>query len=232
MNSFFTEGISNKSKPFIPNEENITQNNKDNFFTNSHPEIYIDDLDKTNDWDKFNISNGGDFFTAKLSNNFRRNYSRGKSFKFSVWNESDTYNNDEFVVDFVQWDKSLWAAKKTSTNIVPSEGDYWELIVKGVSDIEFRQIDNRIEYRYKDPTSEWEKVFELVSVSEDQIKKMLEDLEIKGGNTYDTGLSETFINDVQNQAIAKKFKEYELEITELQNVITTMQAQLASLTSN
>jgi hypothetical protein len=49
MNSFFTEGISNKSKPFVPNEENITQNNKDNFFTNSHPEIYIDDLDKTND---------------------------------------------------------------------------------------------------------------------------------------------------------------------------------------
>ena len=232
MNSFFTEGISNKSKPFVPNEENITQNNKDNFFTNSHPEIYIDDLDKTNDWDKFNISNGGDFFTTKLSDNFRRNYSKGKSFKFSVWNESDTYNNDEFVVDFVQWDKSLWAAKKTSTNIVPSEGDYWELVVKGVSDIEFRQTDNRIEYRYIDPTSEWKGLFELASVSEDQIKKMLEDLDIKYGNTHDTELSEISTNVVQNQAITKKFKEFELEITELQRVIATMQAQLKSLMSN
>ena len=172
------------------------------------------------------------FFQNNNSNNYSRTYSKGKSFKFSVWNENDTYNNDEFVVDFVQWDKSLWAAKKTSTNIVPSEGDYWELVIKGVSDIEFRQTDNRIEYRYKDPTSEWKDLFELASVSEDQIKKMLEDLEIKYGNTYDIELSETSTNAVQNRAIAKKFKQHELEITELQKVIATMQAQLESLTSN
>ena len=75
-------------------------------------------------------------------------------------------------------------------------------------------------------------MFELASVSEDQIKKMLEDLEIKYGNTYDIELSETSTNAVQNRAIAKKFKQYELEITELQKVIATMQAQLESLTSN
>jgi uncharacterized coiled-coil protein SlyX len=61
---------------------------------------------------------------------------------------------------------------------------------------------------------------------------MLEDLGIKYGNTYDTELSETSTNAVQNQAIAKKFKKLELEITELQKVIATMQAQLESLTSN
>jgi hypothetical protein len=59
---------------------------------------------------------------------------------------------------------------------------------------------------------------------------MLEDLEIKYGNTYDTELSETSTNAVQNQAIAKKFKQYELEITELQKSIATIQALLESLT--
>jgi hypothetical protein len=75
-------------------------------------------------------------------------------------------------------------------------------------------------------------LFELASVSEDQIKKMLEDLDIKYGNTHDTELSEISTNVVQNQAITKKFKEFELEITELQRVIATMQAQLKSLMSN
>ena len=172
------------------------------------------------------------FFGNKSNNNYSRTYSKGTSFKFSVWNENDTYNNDEFVVDFVQWDKSLWAAKKTSTNVIPSEGDYWELIVKGVSDIEFRQIDNRIEYRYIDPTSEWKDLFELASVSEDQIKKMLEDLDIKYGNTYDTELSETSTNAVQNQAIAKKFKKLDEKNTKTDSELVNIKSSVTAILSN
>ena len=41
---------------------------------------------------------------------------------------------------------------------------------------------------------------------------MLEDLDIKYGNTYDTELSETSTNAVQNQAIAKKFKKLDTEL--------------------
>ena len=173
------------------------------------------------------------FFTGnKQSSNYSRTYSKGKSFKFSVWNSKDTYNNDEFVQDFVQWDKTLWAAKKTSTNILPKEGEYWELIVKGVSDIEFRQVDNRIEYRYIDPTSEWKDLFELASVSEDQIRKMLEDLDIKYGNTYDVKLSETSTNAVQNQVVTKKFKELDDKNTKTESELTNIKSSVNTALSN
>ncbi len=180
---------------------------------------------------KFSKSESNQEF-AEISSNYSRTYSKGKSFKFSVWNKNDTYNNDEFVVDFVQWNKSLWAAKKTSTNIVPSEGDYWELVVKGVSDIEFRQTDNIIEYRYKDPTSEWKDLFELASVSDDQIKKMLEDLDIKYWNTYDTELSETSTNAVQNQAIAKKFKKLDEKNTKTDSELVNIKSSVTAILSN
>jgi hypothetical protein len=50
-------------------------------------------------------------------------------------------------------------------------------------------------------------LIEFDVVSEDQIKKMLKDLDIKYENTYDSELSETSTNAVQNQAVTKKFKE-------------------------
>ena len=60
-------------------------------------------------------------------------------------------------------------------------------------------------------------MIEFDIVSEDQIKKMLEDLDIKYGNTYDTELSETSTNAVQNQAIAKKFKKLDAELEKKAN---------------
>lgn len=168
---------------------------------------------------KFSKSEGSQEF-GEPSSNYSRSFAKGKSFRFSVWNAADTYNNDDFVQDFVQWDKTLWAAKKTSTNVEPSEGECWELIMKGVSDIEFRQVENRIEYRYIDPTSEWEILVELASVSVDQIKDMLEDLDIRYGNTYDDELSETSTNAVQNKVIVEKIKSFEDRVDSLIQSIT------------
>ena len=49
------------------------------------------------------------FFNNKISksSNYSREFSKGKSFKFSIWNETDTYNNDMFVQDFVTYNHSL-----------------------------------------------------------------------------------------------------------------------------
>lgn len=43
----------------------------------------------------------------ETSSNYLREFSKGKSFKFSIWNETDTYNNDMFVQDFVTYNQSL-----------------------------------------------------------------------------------------------------------------------------
>ena len=142
------------------------------------------------------------FFTgSNKGTNFTRSYSRGHSFKFSIWQADQTYNNDEFVQDFVKHNNILWVAKTTSTNVVPSEDltqTYWEPILEGVSNVEFKQEENKILWKYE-ASEEWKDLFELASVSREQIKKMLEDLEIKYGNTYDTELSETSTNAVQNK---------------------------------
>lgn len=179
---------------------------------------------------KFSKSESNQEFT-EISSNYSRTYSKGKSFKFSIWNEVDTYNNDEFVQDFVQWNQKLWAAKKTSTNIPPTQGEYWELIVEGVSDVEFKQEDNRILWKYEDDL-EWKDLFELDSVSEEQIKKMLEDLDIKYRNTYDVKLSETSTNAVQNQAVTKKFKELDEKNTRTDNELTNIKSSVNTALSN
>lgn len=179
---------------------------------------------------KFSKSESNQEFT-EISSNYSRTYSKGKSFKFSIWNEVDTYNNDDFVQDFVQWNQKLWAAKKTSTNIPPAQGEYWELIVEGVSDVEFKQEDNRILWKYEDDL-EWKDLFELDSVSEDQIKKMLEDLDIKYRNTYDDTLSLTSTNAVQNQAVTKKFKELDDKNTRTDNELTNIKSSVNTALSN
>ena len=62
-----------------------------------------------------------------MDNRFR-NYSKGKSFKFSKWNELDTYNNDEFVQDWVVYEGKLYVCIKTNTNIIPLESKEWEFV--------------------------------------------------------------------------------------------------------
>ena len=62
-----------------------------------------------------------------MDNRFR-NYSKGKSFKFSKWNELDTYNNDEFIQDWVVYEGKLYVCIKTNTNVIPLESKEWEFV--------------------------------------------------------------------------------------------------------
>lgn len=192
MNSFFTEGINNQSKPFVPKETNVNQNT-DSFFS-------------------VNVS----------SDNFRRNYSKGKSFKFSIWNEADTYNNDAFIQDFVKCNNKLWACVSNDpvTNIVPSEtSDQWELILEGVSNVEFHQIENKIQWKYEDEQA-WKDLVVLDSVSESEIKSMLEGLEIQlGGNDkYDDTLDVDSKNAVQNKVVTKAISQKQDIISDLEKI--------------
>ena len=75
-------------------------------------------------------------------------------------------------------------------------------------------------------------MIEFDIVSEDQIKKMLEDLDIKYGNTYDTELSETSTNAVQNQAITKKFKELDDKNTKTDGELVNIKSSVATTLSN
>lgn len=66
------------------------------------------------------------FFSCGKTSNYSRDYSKGKSFKFSEWNEKDTYNNDEFVQDWVKYNGKLYICIKTNTNVPPTSGtDEW-----------------------------------------------------------------------------------------------------------
>lgn len=72
------------------------------------------------------------FFSCGKTSNYSRDYSKGKSFKFSEWNETDYYNNDEFIQDWVTCDGVLWVCLKNNTNERPYEGsDYWTLAISG-----------------------------------------------------------------------------------------------------
>lgn len=72
----------------------------------------------------------------------------------------------------------------------------------------------------------------MASVSEDQIKKMLEDLDIKYKNTYDDTLSLTSTNAVQNQAVTKKFKKLDDKNTRTDNELTNIKSSVNTALSN
>lgn len=178
------------------------------------------------------------FFTGNTSgNNFSRDFSKGKSFQFSgTWNPTTVYNNDGFIQDFVVHNQKLWACiKNVSVNSEPSEtNNDWVLILDGVSDIEFRknpENQNEIQWKYEDDEI-WRDLIEFDIVSEDQIKKMLEDLDIKYGNTYDIELSETSTNAVQNQAITKKFKKLDEKNTKTDNELSNIKSSVTATLSN
>lgn len=145
------------------------------------------------------------FFT---NNNYSRTYSKGKSFKFSVWNASDTYNNDEFVQDFVQYGQKLWACVSNSplTNVRPSENDNrWELVVDGVSDVEFKQVESneqtQILWKYEDADdNSWIPLFTILSVSDREIDEMLKGIEMcipSNPNEYLEGLKDIIISELE-----------------------------------
>ena len=167
----------------------------------------------------------------EISLNYSREFSKGKSFKFSIWNETDTYNNDMFVQDFVTYNQSLWACRATElTNIppdlerdVPSNNNrLWDRILDGVSDIVFDQDGNKIVWRYEDEST-WRELIELDIVSESEIKNMLAELEVKLGNTYDKELDVNSINAVQNKAVAEAISNTNTELDNVKKTLTSKQ---------
>ena len=112
MNNFFTQGLNNISKNSDVLEFNVKKlepNTSGNFFT-QHLSTTPSNLDQS-DKDLFEPIGTVDienfFGQNKSVNNFLREYSKGKSFQFSTWNPYDTYNNDEFIQDFVKYNKKL-----------------------------------------------------------------------------------------------------------------------------
>ncbi len=159
---------------------------------------------------------------SEIDINYRRDYSKGKSFKVSIWNEIDTYNNDDFIQDFVIYNQSLWARidSTPSINEVPTEGP-WTKIMDGVSDVQFKEEGNKIFWKYEDE-SEWKDLFELDVVSESEIKNMLKDIATDvDSNFYDKTLSETSVNAVQNKVITQALnkKADKTELSKKQDVI-------------
>ena len=162
---------------------------------------------------------------SEIDINYRRDYSKGKSFKVSIWNEVDTYNNDDFIQDFVIYNQSLWARidRTPSTNEVPTEGP-WAKVMDGVSDVQFKEEGNKIFWKYEDE-SEWKDLFELDVVSESEIRNMLKDIATDvDSNFYDKTLSETSINAVQNKVITQALnkKADKTELSKKQDVISDL----------
>ena len=162
---------------------------------------------------------------SEIDINYRRDYSKGKSFKVSIWNEIDTYNNDDFIQDFVIYNQSLWARidSTPSTNEAPTEGP-WAKVMDGVSDVQFKEEGNKIFWKYEDE-SEWKDLFELDVVSESEIKNMLKDIAANvDPNFYDETLSETSVNAVQNKVITQALnkKADKTELSKKQDVISDL----------
>ena len=59
------------------------------------------------------------------------NYNKGKSFRFSEWNSSTLYSNDDYIQDFVSYMGSMYACIQTNTGIKPTNERYWKLVVSG-----------------------------------------------------------------------------------------------------
>lgn len=147
------------------------------------------------------------FFTPTLhSNNYSRTYSKGKSFKFSEWNAEDVYNNDEFIQDFVKYDNKLWACREVKSYNDPPSESKWILVLDGVADLNFQvPVDNPNKIQWKcGQNNEWNDLIEFDTISENSITEMLEDLEMQSGTVYDSELSETSTNAVQNKVITEE----------------------------
>lgn len=61
-----------------------------------------------------------------------RDLNKGKSFRFSEWDETSLFVNDEYIQDFVSYAGSLYACIKSNSNTTPSNEQYWKLVISGV----------------------------------------------------------------------------------------------------
>lgn len=64
-----------------------------------------------------------------INSNFYRDYSRGKSFDFGVWNPHKVYLNDDYKQDFVSYENRLYACIKSNQNKRPTNESYWVVCV-------------------------------------------------------------------------------------------------------
>lgn len=137
-----------------------------------------------------------EYIFSEIDSNYRREFSKGKSFKVSIWNEVDTYNNDDFIQDFVIYNQALWARidPTPSINEIPTEPS-WAMLLEGVAHIEFEEKDNKVYWKYEDE-SEWKVLFSGVSeeVIIQAINKNKETL-------YDSELNSESTNAVQNKVV-------------------------------
>ena len=67
------------------------------------------------------------------------NYNKGKSFRFSEWNSSTLYSNDDYIQDFVSYMGSMYACIQTNTAVEPTNELYWKLVVSGQQGIQGKQ---------------------------------------------------------------------------------------------
>lgn len=67
------------------------------------------------------------------------NYNKGKSFRFSEWNSSTLYSNDDYIQDFVSYMGSMYACIQTNTAIEPTNELYWKLVISGQPGIQGKQ---------------------------------------------------------------------------------------------
>lgn len=67
------------------------------------------------------------------------NYNKGKSFRFSEWNSSTLYSNDDYIQDFVSYMGSMYACIQTNTAVEPTNELYWKLVVSGQPGVQGKQ---------------------------------------------------------------------------------------------
>lgn len=134
MNNFFVNVENLGSAPNKEVVSNSEWNNSESFFTNQDEGLYIKTAKEKPIVDE---CKHGFFMNETDTNNFIRNYSKGKSFKFSEWNELDTYNNDEFVQDWVTHKGVLWVCNITNTNHEPElKSEFWTKVLSAEGLIE------------------------------------------------------------------------------------------------
>lgn len=84
----------------------------------------LPDIDLQNSMEYYGMYNSRDFY-------------KGTSFKMSgEWSANTHYFNDEYIIDFVSWDGSLWACQRSHLSSVGNEPNvnsrFWTEVITGV----------------------------------------------------------------------------------------------------
>lgn len=69
--------------------------------------------------------------TFSYSNANLSDVQKGKSFRFSVWNASTEYFNDDYIQDWVSYKNALYVCLENNINENPDQSSKWTLVVAG-----------------------------------------------------------------------------------------------------